>query len=96
MTPHISLVNRKVPYSAAVRHLMNMVRYYGPPTIFNTTMEGFIEARRTIKLHPSKAADTGTVIRTGMHYLNRIFNQISGAIKISAPMAAVAIQGMPD
>jgi hypothetical protein len=30
-----------------------------------------------------------------MHYLNRIVNQLSGAIKISASMAAVAIQGMP-
>jgi hypothetical protein len=30
-----------------------------------------------------------------MHYLNRIVNQLSGAIEISAPMAAVAIRGMP-
>jgi hypothetical protein len=52
-----------------------------------------------MELHPSKAADTGTVIPgrlgTGMYYLNRIVNQLSGAIKISASMAAVEIQGMP-
>ncbi|KZR98748.1 Uncharacterized protein APZ42_005697 [Daphnia magna] len=52
-------------------------------------------ATRTIELHPSKAADSGSIIRTGMHYLNRIVNQLNGAIEISAPMAAVAIQGMP-
>ncbi|KAI9565128.1 hypothetical protein GHT06_008899 [Daphnia sinensis] len=41
---------------------------------------------------PKPPCATGSVIRTGMHYLNRIVNQLNGAIEISAPMAAVAIQ----
>ena len=51
MTAHISLVNRKVPYSTtertertAVGHLMNTVRYYGAPSIFNTI---------SLDVHPS-------------------------------------------
>lgn len=70
-----------------------------PPSKLAHTLSLLHHARRTIELQPSKAADTGTVIPgrlgTGMHYLNRIVNQLSGAIKISALMAAVEIQGMP-
>jgi hypothetical protein len=59
MTPHISLVNRKVPYStaertAAVGHLMNMVRYYGAPSIFNTIslddVHGMLNIRLTLNM----------------------------------------------
>ncbi|KZS03851.1 Uncharacterized protein APZ42_033323 [Daphnia magna] len=55
MTPHISLVNRKVPYSAAERtgavgHLMNMVRYYGTPSIFNTISQDDVYGMLNIRL----------------------------------------------
>jgi hypothetical protein len=41
ITPHLSLISKKVPYSVAARsatvgHLMSMVRYFGPPSIFYT------------------------------------------------------------
>ena len=52
-------------------------------------------ARRNIELFPSKAEYSGTELRTGMHYLNHIVNQLSGAKEISGPMAAAALFGMP-
>lgn len=41
ITPHLSLISKKVPYSVAARsatvgHLMSTVRYFGPPSIFYT------------------------------------------------------------
>nr|CAH0098455.1 unnamed protein product [Daphnia galeata] len=41
IAPHLSQVSKKVPYSVATRsatvgHLMRMVRYFGPPSIFYT------------------------------------------------------------
>ena len=41
ITPHLSLVSRKVPYSVAARsategHLISIVRYFGSPSIFYT------------------------------------------------------------
>lgn len=52
-------------------------------------------ARKTIDQYPSKADDNGSAIWTGVHYLNKIANDLSGAIEISGPMAAAAILGMP-
>ena len=65
-----------------------------PPAELAHSLSLLHHARRTIELYPSKAADTGTVIRTGMHFLNKVVNELSGAVEISAPMAAAAIQGM--
>ena len=66
-----------------------------PPAELAHSLSLLHHARRTIELYPSKAADTGTVIRTGMHFLNKVVNELSGAVEISAPTAAAAIQGMP-
>ena len=66
-----------------------------PPAELAHTLSVLHHARRTVDLNPSKAEDSGTVRRTGMHYLNRIINQLSGAIEISAGMAAAALLGMP-
>ena len=88
-----SLLGSDAQTKAALCYVLKYVTK--PPAELAHTLSLLHHARRTIELHPSKAADTGTVIRTGMHYLNRIVNQLSGAIEISAPMAAVAIQGMP-
>nr|CAH0112396.1 unnamed protein product [Daphnia galeata] len=46
ITPHLSLFSKKVPYSvvarsATVGHLMTMVRYFGPPSIFYTRITEF-------------------------------------------------------
>jgi hypothetical protein len=88
-----SLLGSDAQTKAALCYVLKYVTK--PPAELAHTLSLLHHARRTIELHPSRATDTGTVIRTGMHYLNRIVNQLSGAIEISAPMAAVAIQGMP-
>lgn len=38
----------------------------------------------------SKAEERSSIIRTGIFYLNRIANDLSGASEISGPMAAAA------
>jgi hypothetical protein len=88
-----SLLGSDAQTKAALCYVLKYVTK--PPAELAHSLSLLHHARRTIELHPSKAADTGSVIRTGMHYLNRIVNQLNGAIEISAPMAAVAIQGMP-
>nr|CAH0105748.1 unnamed protein product [Daphnia galeata] len=88
-----SLLGSDAQTKAALCYVLKYVTK--PPVELAHSLSLLHHARRTIELHPSKAADTGSVIRTGMHYLNRIVNQLNGAIEISAPMAAVAIQGMP-
>ncbi|EFX64429.1 hypothetical protein DAPPUDRAFT_118188 [Daphnia pulex] len=88
-----SLLGSDAQTKAALCYVLKYVTK--PPAELAHTLSLLHHARRTIEVHPSRAADTGTEIRTGMHYLNRIVNQLSGAIEISAPMAAVAIQGMP-
>ena len=65
-----------------------------PPAELAHSLSLLHHARRTIELYPSKAADTGTVIRTGMNFLNKVVNELHGAVEISAPMVAAAIQGM--
>ena len=88
-----SLLESDAETEAALCYVVKYVTK--PPAGLAHSLSLLHHARRTIELHPSKAADTGSVIRTGMHYLNRIVNQLNGAIEISAPMTAVAIQGIP-
>ena len=59
LIPHISLVNKKVPYTAAsrktgIQHLFSMVRLYGPPSIFQTfsldDVHGLLNLRLTLPM----------------------------------------------
>jgi hypothetical protein len=85
-----SLLRSDAQTKAALCYVLKYVTK--PPSKLVHTLSLLHHARRTIELYPSKVADTGPVIRTRIHYLNSIVNQLSGAIKISASMAAVAIQ----
>ena len=66
-----------------------------PPAEILESLSLMYNARRTIRDYPSRAEDSGTDHRTGMHFLNRYLNQTSGLHEISSQMAAVAILGMP-
>ncbi len=51
-------------------------------------------ARCAVQKYLSKAEDSGTVLRTAIHYTNAILNQITGLEEMAAEMAAAAILGM--
>jgi hypothetical protein len=76
--------------------LCYLIKYVSkPPAELAHSLPLLYHARKTIDQYPSKADDSGNIIRTGIHYLNKIANDLSGAIEISGPMAAAAILGMP-
>ncbi len=88
-----SILGSDAQAKAALCYLLKYVTK--PPAELAHSLSLLHHARRTIELYPSKAKDSGSTIRTGIHYLNKIVNKLCGAIEISAPMAAAAIQGMP-
>ena len=76
--------------------LCYLIKYVSkPPAELAHSLTLLYLARKTIDEYPSKADDSGSIIRTGIHYLNKIANDLSGAIEISGPMAAAAVLGMP-
>ena len=52
-------------------------------------------AAEKIGKYPSKAEDTGTDLRTGMHLLTVVHNKFNGLTEISDTQAAAALLGMP-
>ena len=52
------------------------------------------KARCAVSKYPSKAADSGTDLRTAIHFTNAILNQITGLEEVSAEMAGAAIMDM--
>jgi hypothetical protein len=65
-------------------------------TALANCLAALYEARRHVAQYPSKAADSGTPMRTAQHMLNRLLNNISGKAEVSAEMAAAALLGMPS
>ena len=67
-----------------------------PPAEISRSLVLLHNARSTIQTYPSQAEDTGTTQRTAQHFLNRIMNDLNGAMEVSGAMAAAAILGMPS
>ncbi len=88
-----SVLGSDAQSKAALCYLLKYVTK--PPAELAHSLSLLYNARKIVEEYPSRAEDSGTVIRTGMHYLNKVINKLSGAIEISAPMAAAAILGMP-
>jgi hypothetical protein len=65
-------------------------------TAITNGLSAMHEAQRHVKEYPSRAADSGTPIRTAQHTLNRLLNNISGKTETSAEMASAALLGMPS
>lgn len=61
-----------------------------------THSPSYIMSSEKLKSILQKQKKRATVQRTCMRYLNKIFNHLSGAIKISVPLSAAAILGMPS
>jgi hypothetical protein len=57
------------------------------PAELASTLAPVYKARVAIRKHPSKPEDSGTDVRMAIHFLNTIFNQLSG-LEVSAQMAA--------
>lgn len=64
------------------------------PSELASTVALVYKARIAVKNHPSKAEDSGSNIRTAIHFLNSILNRINGLEEVSAQMAAAAVIGM--
>ena len=47
-----------------------------------------------VRDHPSIAEDTGTIVRGGKHFLQRILNSLNGLAEISDTQAAASLLGM--
>jgi hypothetical protein len=88
-----SVLGSDAQSKAALCYLLKYVTK--PPAELAHSLSLLYNARKIVEQYPSRAEDSGTVLRTGMHYLNKVINKLSGAIEISAPMAAAAILGMP-
>ena len=67
-----------------------------PPAQLTKTISLVLHAREQVDLHPSQAKDTGTETRTAMYFLNKVLNDLSGLIEISAQMALACLLGMPS
>lgn len=66
-----------------------------PPTELSHSLALIHNARQLVENYPSQASDSGTDQRTAMHFLTRCINQFYGAVEVSAPVAALALLGMP-
>ncbi|KAI9565129.1 hypothetical protein GHT06_008900 [Daphnia sinensis] len=83
MTPHISLVNRKFTYSTAERtgavgHLMNTVRYYGAPSIFNTiSLDNVHGMLNILPIHPPTLR---ILLAEGPAFAANVYYKISVAV----------------
>ena len=66
-----------------------------PPAQLSKTISLVLHARKQIEQYPSKAEDTGNETRTAMYFLNKVLNDLSGFIEISAQMALACLLGMP-
>ena len=67
-----------------------------PPAQLTKTISLILHAREQVALYPSRAQDTGTEERTAMYFLNKVLNDLSGLIEISAQMALACLLGMPS
>ncbi|KAI9551001.1 hypothetical protein GHT06_005557 [Daphnia sinensis] len=67
-----------------------------PPCELSHTLALIHNARRTVENFPSTAKDTGTERRTAMHFLTRVVNQLTSTVEVSAPVASLALLGMPS
>ena len=66
-----------------------------PPAQLTKTISLVLHAREQVEQYPSKAEDTGSETRTAMYFLNKVLNDLSGLIEISAQMALACLLGMP-
>lgn len=90
---NFSLLGSDAQAKAALSYLIKYVTK--PPAELAHSLSLLYHCRKDVQQRPSVADDSGTDQRTAMHYLNRIVNKLNGTVKISAPMAAAAILGMP-
>ena len=65
------------------------------PAELASTIALVYKARVAVKKFPSKAEDSGTHVRTVIHFLNAILNRINGLEEVSSQMASAAVIGMP-
>lgn len=59
------------------------------------SMSVLLDARKHIDMYPSGAADTGTVVRTGIHFLQRTLNTLAGSAEFGGSQASSITLGYP-
>ena len=75
--------------------LFYLVKYLTKDSVALTNSLSIIhDARKHVEKYPSTAKDTGTTIRKGQSFLQRIINSLSGQTEVSATQAAASLLGM--
>ena len=90
---NVSVLGSDAQAKATLCYLLKYITK--PPSEISHAIAIIHNARQTIQNHPSQADDTGSERRTAMHFLARVVNQFYGTIEVSAPVAALALLGMP-
>lgn len=91
---NVSILGSDAQAKAIMCYLLKYITK--PPCELSHTLALIHNARRTVENFPSTAEDTGTERRTAMHFLTRVVNQLTSAVEVSAPVASLALLGMPS
>ena len=91
---NVGILGSDAQANATARYVLKYVTK--DPTQLQESLSLLYHARKNIEDHPSTADDTGSIVRNGMHFVERYTNQSSSTCEISAPAAAAAILGMPS
>lgn len=90
---NVSILGSDAQAKAIMAYLLKYLTK--PPSELSHAIAVIHNVRRTITNYPSRAEDTGTVRRTAMHFFTRLVNTLSNAVEVSAPMASLALLGVP-
>ncbi|KAI9551024.1 hypothetical protein GHT06_005687 [Daphnia sinensis] len=91
---NVSILGSDAQAKAIMCYLLKYI--IKPPCELSHTLALIHNARRTVEHFPSTAKDTGTERRTAMHFLTRVVNQLTSAVEVSAPVASLALLGVPS
>lgn len=90
---NVSVLGSDAQAKATLCYLLKYITK--PPSEISHAIAIIHNARQTIENFPSQAEDSGSERRTAMHFLARVINQFYGTVEVSAPVAALALLGMP-